>query len=244
MIPIRVAQLHGFLLQKNLGDIHIDMYFYSDYVHNYILGPEMAVPLISLSQYTYPTRIVFSDGTFGQQGLYDILDWMISNSDEGYFMYLESIQITRHRLNHFSSINGNKEDDIIDQIHTICQDTEHFPALKELNFDNNAFHEYESGNSFQRTLRNACLNTRTSDYPRVVVSAKDYDNGSADASVVYICPAIDPQGNALNHYDSNSLDENSQCKNTWHWDLFGTNRDIVNGGPYPPMNNMGCRPID
>ena len=240
----------SFSIHRTHADHPIDMYFYSDYIHNYILGSEVAVPLISLSQYTYPSRIVFSDGTFGMQDLLDILDWMVYNADKGYFKYLESLQITRHRLNHINSSDRNIiAFRIIERLRNMCSDDVNFHFLREVNFDNNAFHEYENGKSFQQDLKNACgPNThpdlafiRVPSWRSIRISANDYSSSSVVDNLAYICPAINVENPSLGYYDSNSLYEYYQCKQFWHWDLFGKNKDIGNGGPYPLMNDLSCR---
>ena len=75
----------------------IDMYFYSDYRIVRYVDATLAIPLISLSEFTYPSRIVFGDGSFKMEGLNDVIQWMIDNRDKGYFMNLEYLQVTGHK---------------------------------------------------------------------------------------------------------------------------------------------------
>ena len=57
----------------------------------------LAVPLISLSQFTRPSRIVFGDGNFLMEGLNTLIQWMVDNRDKGYFKNLEYFQVTGHK---------------------------------------------------------------------------------------------------------------------------------------------------
>ena len=67
----------------------VDMYFYSDSkLDNYVDGA-MAIPLISLSEYTRPSRIVFGDGRMKREGMAAVLQWMVGNRAKGYFHNLE-----------------------------------------------------------------------------------------------------------------------------------------------------------
>ena len=75
----------------------IDMYFYSDYKLGRYVDATLAIPLISLSEFTYPSRIVFGDGSFQMEGLNTLIQWMVDNSDKGYFKNLEFLQVTGHK---------------------------------------------------------------------------------------------------------------------------------------------------
>ena len=58
----------------------VDMYFYSDSkLDNYVDGA-MAISLISLSEYTRPSRIVFGDGRMKREGMAVVLQWKIGRA--------------------------------------------------------------------------------------------------------------------------------------------------------------------
>ena len=57
------AKWHESLSKQTLNPAPIDCYFYSEYLQKLHIDITLAVPLISLAQYTYPSRIVFADCT-------------------------------------------------------------------------------------------------------------------------------------------------------------------------------------
>ena len=61
------------------------------------VGATLTIPLISLSQFTRPSRIVFGDGSFMRGGLDTLIQWMVDNRDKGYFKNLEYLQVTGHK---------------------------------------------------------------------------------------------------------------------------------------------------
>ena len=83
----------------------VDMYFYSDYKIVRYVDATMAVPLISLSEFTRPSRIVFGDGSFKREGMAAVIQWMVDNRDKGYFQNLEYFQISGHKAASFEGSN-------------------------------------------------------------------------------------------------------------------------------------------
>ena len=67
----------------------VDLYFYSDSKLDHQIDSSLAVPLISLSAFTYPKQIVFGIGDIKREGMAAILRWMVNNRNEGYFRNLE-----------------------------------------------------------------------------------------------------------------------------------------------------------
>ena len=70
----------------------VDMYFYSDSKLDHRIDDSLAVPLLSLSAFTYPKRIVFGIGDIKREGMAAILQWMVNNCNEGYFRNLEHFE--------------------------------------------------------------------------------------------------------------------------------------------------------
>ena len=62
------------------------------------VGATLTIPLISLSQFTRPSRIVFGDGSFKMEGFNPLIQWMVDNCDRGYFMNLEYFQVIGHKV--------------------------------------------------------------------------------------------------------------------------------------------------
>ena len=139
----------------------IDMYFYSDYRIVRYVDATVAIPLISLSEFTCPSRIVFGDGSFKMEGLNDVIQWMIDNRDKGYFKNSRFLQVTGHKAaSHETSTDVESMIAVIvSNLHTMCTDKENFPKLTQMNFNSNAYNEFNDG--FDSALRNACNRSET-----------------------------------------------------------------------------------
>ena len=140
----------------------VDMYFYSDYKTVRYVDASVAVPLISLSQFTRPSRIVFGDGTMKREGMAAVIQWMVDNRDKGYFVNLEYFQISGHNVADYNSLTSNGtalRNQIVSNLHTMCVDKENFPKLSTLNFNGNGYNEFNNG--FDAALRSACNLTET-----------------------------------------------------------------------------------
>ena len=139
----------------------IDMYFYSDYKIVRYVDATLAIPLISLSEFTYPSRIVFGDDSFKMKKLNTLIQWMIDNRDKGYFKNLEFLQVTGHKAaSHDASTNVESMiATIVSNLHTMCTDKENFPKLTQMNFNSNAYNEFNDG--FDSALRSACNRSET-----------------------------------------------------------------------------------
>ena len=61
--------------------------------------------LISLSEFTRPSRIVFGDGSFKREGMASVIQWMVNNREKGYFKNLEYFQISGHKAASFEGSN-------------------------------------------------------------------------------------------------------------------------------------------
>ncbi|KAK8804640.1 hypothetical protein WA171_006608 [Blastocystis sp. BT1] len=139
----------------------IDMYFYSDYKIVRYVDATLAIPLISLSEFTYPSRIVFGDDSFKMKKLNTLIQWMIDNRDKGYFMNLEYFQVTGHKAaTHEASTDATGMiATIVSNPHTMCTDKENFPKLTMMNFNTNGYNEFNDG--FDAALRGTCNRAET-----------------------------------------------------------------------------------
>ncbi|KAK8794878.1 hypothetical protein WA588_003735 [Blastocystis sp. NMH] len=201
----------------------IDMYFYSDYKIVRYVDASMAVPLISLAEFTRPSRIVFGDGTMKREGLAAILQWMVDNREKGYFVNLEYFQISGHNV---ASYTGSEEEatilqnQIVSNLHTMCVDKENFPKLSTLNFNANGYNEFNNG--FDAALRSACNLTETD----VLIHA-------IEVSVSYRTMCSTGYTDNYKYYDMNNEKDVGKCRYTWNWEMD----DVVNvyapSGPYP-----------
>ena len=140
----------------------VDMYFYSDYKIVRYIDATLAEPLISLAEFTRPSRIVFGDGSFKREGMAAVIQWMVDNRNNSYFKNLEYFQISGHKA---AAYEGTAEDalalqnQIVANLHTMCTDKVNFPKLNTLNFNSNAYNEFNNG--FDAALRTACNRTET-----------------------------------------------------------------------------------
>ena len=109
----------------------VDMYFYSDYKIVRYVDATMAEPLISLAEFTRPSRNVFGDGSFKREGMAAVIQWMVDHREKGYFKNLEYLQISGHKA---ASFEGTAEEadalqsQIVANLHTMCTDKVNFPS--------------------------------------------------------------------------------------------------------------------
>ena len=208
----------------------VDMYFYSDYKIVRYVGATMAVPLISLSEFTRPSRIVFGDGSFKREGMAAVIQWMVDNRNKGYFVNLEYFQISGHKA---ASFEGSEEDahalqsQIVANLHTMCTDKTNFPKLNTLNFNSNAYNEFNNG--FDAALRSACDKVATG----VTIRAMQ-------VTVTY--PPMCSTTNSDNYwyYDMEDEKEVAQCRFTWNWEMGDTVNVYAPAGPFPNDNTYPC----
>ena len=201
----------------------VDMYFYSDYKTVRYVDASVAVPLISLSQFTRPSRIVFGDGTMKREGMAAVIQWMVDNRDKGYFVNLEYFQISGHNAADYNSLTSNGtalQNQIVSNLYTMCVDKENFPKLNTLNFNGNGYNEFNNG--FDAALRSACNLTETD----VLIHA-------IEVSVSYRTMCSTGYTDNYKYYDMNNEKDVGKCRYTWNWEMD----DVVNvyapSGPYP-----------
>ena len=206
----------------------IDMYFYSDYKIVRYVDATLAIPLISLSEFTRPSRIVFGDGSFQMEGFNTLIQWMVDNRDKGYFKNLEFLQVTGHKAaSHDASTNVESMiATIVSNLHTMCTDKENFPKLTQMNFNSNAYNQYNDG--FDTALRNACDQSETG----VGVNARE-------VSVSYPPMCSTSDSNNLWYYDMTNERDIDQCRFTWNWEM-GDTLNTYGDGPYPNNETEPC----
>ena len=189
----------------------------------------LAVPLISLSQFTRPSRIVFGDGTFQMEGLNTLIQWMVDNRDKGYFKNLEFFQVTGHKAaSHEATTDVTATiANIVSNLHTMCTDKENFPKLTQMNFNSNTYNEFNDG--FDAALRGACDRTETG------VSIR-----AMQVTVTY--PTMCSTTNADNYwyYDMTDEKDTKQCRFTWSWEMGDTISTYAPPGPYPNNQTEPC----
>ena len=190
----------------------------------------LAVPLISLSQFTRPSRIVFGDGNFLMEGLNTLIQWMVDNRDKGYFKNLEFLQVTGHKAaSHDASTNVESMiATIVSNLHTMCTDKVNFPKLTEMNFNSNAYNEFNDG--FDAALRNACNRVETGVSIRAMQVSVLYDTMCSTTNV-----------NNLGYYDMSNDKEVNHCLFTWNQEIGDT---LYTYAPPGPCRNEKTEPCE
>ena len=210
----------------------VDMYFYSDFKMNRYVDASMVIPLISLSEYTRPSRIVFGDGSMKREGMAAVLQWMVNNRTKGYFNNLQYFQISGHKA---ASFEGSEADglalqnQIVANLRMICTDKYSFPSLSTINFNDNAYDEFYNG--FDSALRSACRKSDTG----VTIRANQ-------VTVNY--PPMCSTTNADNYwyYDMTDSREVTQCRFTWNWEMNDVTNVYASVGPFPNDDTEYCNP--
>ena len=212
--------IHGFEILEPSGFGVPDAILYLDFT--------VAVPLISLAQYTYPSRIVFVDGTFKREGMDLIIQWMVNNRAQGYFRNLEYFQITGHKVATYEdgSNGATLQTRIVNNLAIICNDKTNFPKLTTLNFNNNAYNDYNNG--FGVALQGACSSSVTG----VTIQASD-----VSVTIPPMCNPNDPSN--YWYYDMTNPAEIAQCRYTWNWEYM-MNPRYTSVGPFPNDDTPEC----
>ena len=231
MTQLSLDLWHESLSKQVKNENPIDMYLYGDVLLSRMMDVPMVPRLLELTQYTYPSRLVFVYGTFKREGFKTMLDWMVSNATKGYFKNLKYFAVNEHKIQ--SCVNVENADSlqsgIIADLKTICEDTVNFPMLTEINLDNNGFNEGGSAfdiSQFAEALMSVCSSTsRVIDISAWTDMRAVYPNmcGSSDRSYSY--------------YDLEDNHEVEQCRFTWHWELKDGSRQYGNKGPFPNRAN-------
>ena len=222
-----VELLRESLSKQAMSSYPIDMYFYSDSKLGHSVNASMVVPLIVLAEFTRPSRIVFGDGTMQREGMAAVIRWMVENRVKSYFMDLEYLQISGHKV---AAYNGTEEEaatlqnQIVSNLHTMCTDKDNFPKLNTLNFDNN---EYNNG--FDAALRGACNQTETGVTIRAMQVVATYPS---------MCSTT--RQDNYEYYDMEDEKEIAQCRFTWNWEMDDTSNVYATAGPFPNESTESC----
>jgi len=176
------------------------------------------------------TRIVFGDGSFKREGMAAVIQWMVDHRDKGYFKNLEYFQISGHKA---AAYEGTAEDaltlqnQIVANLHTMCTDKGNFPLLRTMNFNSNAYNEFNNG--FDAALLGACNESET----LVTIRA-------TDDAVTYppMCSTTDADN--YWYYDMNDEKEVAQCRFTWNWEMDDTVNVYAPSGPFPNDSTEKC----
>ena len=203
------------------------MYFYSDYKIVRYIDSTLAIPLISLSEFTRPSRIVFGDGSFRREGLNTVIQWMVENRNKGYFLNLEYFQVTGHKAASYETTSDPivLTSNIVSNLQTMCTDKVYFPKLNTLNFNDNAFIEFNDG--FDAVLRNACDRSETGVTIYALQMPVDYP------------PMCSNSASNYRYYDMTDEKERAQCRFTWNWEMSNT-VNTYGDGPYPNNETDPC----
>ena len=204
-----IELLKASLSRQTRSTNSIDLYLYSNHKLGHLVDASAAVSLISLAEFTHPSRIVFGEGTMKREGMAAVIQWMVNNRDKGYFKELKYFQISGHST---AAYNGTTEEGlslqsrIVSNLHIMCTEMNSFPKLKTLNFNDNGYNEFNNG--FDAALRDAC------DPETTGVTIRAYQ-----VSVWYppMCSAMNADNYA--YYDRDDEKEMSQCRFTWNWEM-------------------------
>ena len=156
----------------------------------------------------------------------------MDNRADGYFKNLEYFQISGHKA---AAYEGTAEDalalqnQIVANLHTMCTDKVNFPKLNTLNFNSNAYNEFNNG--FDAALRTACNRTETGVSTRAFQVAVNY-------------PPMCSTSSADNYwyYDMEDEKEVAQCRFTWNWEMGDTINVYAPAGPFPNDSTEACIP--
>ena len=111
----------------------------------------------------------------------------------------------------------------------MCTDKINFPKLNTLNFNSNAYNEFNNG--FDAALRSACNRQATGVSTRAFQVAVNY-------------PPMCSTSVADNYwyYDMMNDDEIAQCRFTWNWEMGDTINVYAPSRPFPNDSTEACIP--
>ena len=164
MTQLSLDLWHESLSKQVKNEAPIDMYMYGDVLLSRMMDAPMIPRLLELTQYTYPSRLVFVYGVFKREGFKEMLDWMVSNATKGYFKNLKYFQVSEHNIQACVDVENadSLEESILADLQTICEDTVNFPMLEKINLDNNGYNEGGGAydiSPFAEALMSACSST-------------------------------------------------------------------------------------
>ena len=115
---------------------------------------------------------------------------------------------------------------IVSNLHTMCTDKEDFLKLTQMNFNSNAYNEFNDG--FDSALRNACNRSETGVSIRAMQVSVSYDT---------MCSTTNSDN--LRCYDMSNDKEVNQCCFTWNWEM-DDRLNTYGDDPYPNENTEPC----
>ena len=207
------------LSKQEKNPANVDMYFYSDSKLGHYIDSDVAVPLISLAEFTYPRIITFGEGSLKLEDMAAILQWMVDNREEDYFKNLVEFQISGHDL---SSYNCTDEEatalqtQIVNNMKTICTDS-HFTYLNYIDFRNNGFDQYSD---FAAAIKGVC--------------SKAHIDNDVTVSYMRMC---DTEVYTW-YYDLAT--EADQCRVNWNWETDSPTDVYAPAGPFSLENAPDC----
>ena len=216
------------LSKQEKNPANVDMYFYSDSKLGHYIDSDVAVPLISLAEFTRPRIIMFGEGSLKLEDMAAILQWMVDNREEGYFKNLAEFQISGHDLSSYDCTDEEAADlqaQIIGNLTILCNDHNNFPALNLLNFDDNGLSQ--DRDQFAKDIVSACSTNYKS------VSVVDYP-------AYYRPMCSDTYSNLWYYYTNSNEIEVRQCRFTWNWEVVQSNTMYAPAGPFSLENAPDC----
>ena len=236
MTSMSLELFHESLSKQVKNEAPIDTYFYSDVLLSRSLNRELIPRLMELTQYTYPSRLVFIQGTFMRDGFKTMLDWMIVNAHHGYFKNLKYFQVSEHNIQ--SCVNASNTQAlmtaILSDLKTICEDKVHFPLLETINLDNNGYNEGGGTDvsAFAMQLMQACPASTGVKVSAWTNLGRPYTKMCHEVSDSYL------------YYDLEDERERAQCRFTWNWELKSGEREYAPNGPFPNSDNLQYCPTE
>lgn len=201
------------------------MLFYSDSFLGNMVNDAVGLGLIKLSQYTYPERIVFAEGTMTAGGLHSILGWMLQSAEKGYFMNLKYLEFTGHNF-------GNElvlQEAIKNRLAAICENRFDFPNLDRIKLTDNGVNQLNL-DLYGVAFKMACKR-----------NGKSYITLDKNpAKQPNLCKtALSGFETNYRYYNMSKTAEVSQCRNYWSWEL-GDTTSSYSSGPYTSSNTPAC----
>ena len=227
------------LSKQILNIAPIDFYIMNDPVKGRQISTDLALDHLPIVQYTYPRIIFIGDGTLEREGFLQVLEYIVDNSNNGYFKNLEELYIVKNSITSYDigqeyltpgygdALTAN----ITSYLNEMCTDKTYFPNLRLMDFKMNGWNMQGAG-TFGEAVINACDNSTG-----VTISI-------ADSVLQYPVMCMDPDKIESNmkqtfYYDMSDVKDAAQCRFNWNWEATLTyNNDIV--GPYPLPDAQHC----
>ena len=212
-----------FLANQTLSDHPIDIYFFSNMKNLQSVSNTEAVPLIQLSMYTYPEKILFGGGEITAEGFNSILEWMITYRHNGFFRNLKYFNIINQKIS--TNITDELKHSILNYLTTMCNDKIGFPLLEEFTFSSSYLDSH-----FSQSLLTVCLG-KTGITIKAEVTKVSHPLFCSDSSV------------NMPYYDAIKTANLEMCRNTWNWEVDSPSNMYSQNGLYPNRNTTTCESV-